>query len=1064
MTDVETPPTHRTETVSRVLAAISTGTSDNELDREVLQVALASEGRSLLDLPEVGLWLALTEMALTEPHAPTGGADVVVIDLRDDAPTGPLLDDTALPGVPTSATARALAAIDEDVIDVDSVELDPGVVGRAEPGTDASPSTAAPSPAPSRPLRRQRRAARLGRRQKLPPIVAAPEPVVAAPEPVPPAPASATPEASHVPDAAPDDPPWPTGLAALLGDLETHLRTVLSEPVMVDVHDPASVGTSSVERPPVDPLGAVAFVPVLQAYLETALAGPLTIRLPDDARHGTATPDPWWPPALARSLAELDTHLRTVLAHPVAVPLRDPSVPGTAGVEPYWPPTLVRTLTTLSAYLRAELDRPTSGRAPASRLAGATNGAEPDRYWPRHLVRSGTDELPVDDLADLPSAPRSSEQLEHDLQSAIDAVALIGEADLDSFAAETQISLSRLVRREPLDRLGRVYPATLAAFLVRQTRLHPSPTEFDALVPISALRRTNPVGLAFSEALVRLSKPVFREVEQRDEFDHRVRYLRRMQLHVGITPDLVPTVLDAVIASHWAGARSGREVAQDWLSAHRAVSSVIGDPTFRLLTRTDHGARMLEALLDLVRWRCSDPTPDAAPAVPDPLPPALVDVAWARLAAGALPLGPWGERGRPLLRLGREPGSGPELELPRNASRWHLNGELLGYGSATHCKTVPLPTSRSGKWAVTVGTTRRASPHDIGIQSAADDRIVLVFDESGRFHHHVLPLGGRTATVIAPSGSRVDGEAERTLLVDRWIGFERIEVDLTDRTEISVSQRGRAQVTVAVDHRLGAHLLAANSDAPQRLSRLVFRGHVPPTAEVEVIVADGRTRHTSMLADLWIDDERGSFGLDHLVDPGPPRTVTLTVTREGFEPAVHGLAVPGTPASPAPAATVRTPPLVAESADVALRRLVGALASALSAAVAEDDDDARDDPLAAHVWEAAITEDLERLAAWEQRHRRPLRQWRSTATTLANLDPLWAAHRSSERGRIVLPLLTAGLLAALDGAHRDLATRWSNDARLLAPHLGECVAAFAAAYGEIRTNHPESRFRPIDLD
>ena len=243
MTDVETPPNHRTETVSRVLAAISTGTSDNELDREVLQVAFASEGRSLLDLPEVGLWLALTEMALTEPHAPTGGADVVVIDLRDDAPTGPLLDDTALPGVPTSATARALAAIDEDVIDVDSVELDRGVVDRPEPGPEASPSTSAPSPAPSRPLRRQRRAARLGRRQKLPPIVAEPEPVPPAAEPLTPANTTA-PEAEHVPDAAPDDPPWPTGLAALLGDLETHLRTVLSEPVMVDVHDPASVGTS----------------------------------------------------------------------------------------------------------------------------------------------------------------------------------------------------------------------------------------------------------------------------------------------------------------------------------------------------------------------------------------------------------------------------------------------------------------------------------------------------------------------------------------------------------------------------------------------------------------------------------------------------------------------------------------------------------------------------------------------------------------------------------------------------------------------------------------------------
>ncbi|MEI2654317.1 MAG: hypothetical protein V9G12_19585 [Microthrixaceae bacterium] len=140
LTDVETPPTHRTETVSHVLAAISTGASDNELDREVLQVALASEGRSLLDLPEVGLWLALTEMALTEPPAHhRRGRRRRHQPARDDAPTGPLLDDTALPGVPTSATARALAAIDEDVIDVDSVELDPGVVGRAEPGTDASP-------------------------------------------------------------------------------------------------------------------------------------------------------------------------------------------------------------------------------------------------------------------------------------------------------------------------------------------------------------------------------------------------------------------------------------------------------------------------------------------------------------------------------------------------------------------------------------------------------------------------------------------------------------------------------------------------------------------------------------------------------------------------------------------------------------------------------------------------------------------------------------------------------------------------------------------------------------
>lgn len=1154
MTDVETPPNQRTETVSRVLAALSTGTTDGDLDREVLQVALASGGQSLLDLPEVGLWLALTEIALSESSPRTDADELVVIDLRDGAPgespVVSMLDrDDDRSGPPTPVTARALAVVDDDVIDVESIEIEIEIVDAnpidadAEAEADAPdepvvpPPPDPPAPAPasrvdlpaaaaspaSKPTKWQLRPQRRSRRQKLPPIVAGTStaPAVALPVPT---------WSARPPVSGPTAPPWPTDLATTIAELDVHLRTSLSRPIAIALADPAAMGTARVERSPVDRYAELAFAPALEAHLRSALDVPLDLRLPDGARAGTARPDPWWPPATSTAIAELDAHVRSALELPLVLALPDPATPGTAGVDLHWPRALTRQLTGLSSFLQSLLRLPTEARVPASRLAGASNGAEPDPYWPRHLVRSGAIGLPVDDLAELPAAPRSSEQLEADLQLALGAVGLVGEADLDAAAAETQISLARLVRREPLDRLGRVYPATLAAFLVHQTRLHPNPTDFEANVPISALRRTNPVGLAFSEALVRLAKPVFREVEQRDEFDHRVRYLRRMQLHAGITPDLLPAVLDAVVASHWAGARSGREVAQDWLSAHRAVSAAIGDPTFRLLTRTDHGAQMLEALLDLVRWRWVDPAPEAPPVLLDPLPSALVTAAWNWLAEHPRPAEPWGESPRPLLRLASELGNGPELELPCNSSRWHLNGELLGYGSAAHRKTVPLPTSRSGKWAITTGTARRASPVDIGVQSAADDRIVLFFDESGRFHHHVLPLGGLVATVIAPSGSRIDGQGDRTLLVDRWIGFERIEVDLAGRSEITVSERGRSAVTVPVDRRLGAHLLGAEpanaTTDPTRLPRLVFRGHVPPQDELEVTVAEGATRRSSMLGDLRTDGGHDSFGFEQLVDAGTTRRVSLTVARRGCEPAVFDLVVPATPSetdvdveptvnplvapapyvperrfarpfsperrrpversrephlperrrperrrpSPPPSVAQATappgggtgwiPPVPGGSPDAALRRLVRPVAVAIAGEVEAT---GATGLLTARGWEAAITEDLPRLVAWELRHRRPIRQWRTTAAPLQNLAPLWAADRDSERGRIVLALLAASLLSALDGPHRDLATRWTNEARLLAPHLGDCTTAFASAYAEVQRTHPASRFRPIDL-
>lgn len=1118
MTDLGTSSHERSEAVARVLAALSNEAADGAVGSEGLRDALASEGQSLLDLPEVGLWLALTQGSLIEAPVPDGpvvevpadGSPVgLVIDLTDVA-AHRRVEATAEPESVADAPVDALVAAPLDLDDLPEptgpaalLAPPPGAPPVAEPPAAAptapDPEPAVESEAPAAPRRKLRR---IGRRRAADPApIAVPEPT----------PVVATPAAE-----------WPDGLVVTLADLDGHLRGSLATGVgtialpdpavnqgatpdpylpqrycswrdalrsLVDVAPPvvrapggrpaATPGTAT--PAPYWPVPVDRRVASLQATLRHELAEPLPLRLGPSDRTGDATIDAWWPPATLRRIAMLDGFLRDRLHTDLPIAFADPAAVGTSTPEPYWPPHVARAVRGVESFLASRFALPTTPHVPAWRLAGATHGAVPDPYWPRHLAREGSPSTP----------PRSADELEHDLASAMRNVALVGDVDLDPFAAEMEIALARLVRTMPLDRIGRVYPATLTGFLVRQTSHHPEPDDFDANVPLTALRRTNAVGLAFSEALVRLDMPVFREVEHRDAFDHRVRYQRRMQLHVGLAVADAHAVLDAVAASHTAGAVSGREVARDWLLAHGATDAAIGRPALRLLAHTDHGERLLDALLDVVRW--SSLTGGAAlPVDLAPIPPGLrPDIeSWVSDRAA---IDVWGTPVRPAVQLATDLGQGPVVGLPRSATRWHLNGELLGYGSPGSIKTVPLPVVRSGRWKLTTDSSRRRSPLDIGITSAAPDRVVLAFDERGRYHHHTQPLGGLTATLVAPSGSRVDGVVDRTLLVGHWVGYERIEVSLRGRGSVEVAQRNAHTVSYPVDTELRIGLLAPQLvvDDGDRVVAIeppavVFRGHVPAAASVTVTVEGDDWRHGANLAHPALRHHRGAFRLDHLVaratgvvdlgvgveragvPAGPP-------ARAPYAPALRGARVGD---APLPSITLAagaseldlagwTPPVDDTDAIESLSRLLEPLVAALGS-------DAHDltvplgvllgtPPLSVTAWRIGIASDAPRLADWSAAHARPLRQWRRTSAPLRNLEALLAPERRTDPTLTVLRLLTAALIAAHDGPHRTAATVWLDDAARVAPNLTRSCTVAALAHADVQRRHPAVRFGAVVL-
>lgn len=736
------------------------------------------------------------------------------------------------------------------------------------------------------------------------------------------------------------------------------------------------------------------------------------------------------------------------------------------GAAPAWPAGSVRLIDELDAYLRSALAgglAAPGGRSRATTSARLTVGpfdvtgrAAVDPYWPRHLVRTGR-------VAEPQRPPRGGDELERVVHDRLAHAALIGDADLADLGVEIDVAVDAVARRRPVDAVARTHPALFAASVVRWFG---EPVDLDDATDAPALtlsRRPHEVALAFDDALARLDKPCFRELDRREGGDPRTRFLRRVGLHRGLPAADIGAILDAVLASYWSGSTSGREVAADWLASQREVQREIGESPLRLLTLTDHGRELLTTFYAIVGARGiggGDEPVDSTPPTDlvDDFSPPVVDAIAAWWNRVELPERAWGHRLKPVVRLSDEPGDGPLLELPQTTARWHLNGELLGYGSPSLHRTTPLRPAKTRTWRVTSGSARRRSPHDIVVRSAVDDRWVLVFDEHGRAADQRLPLGGMTATVIAPAGTRVSGEVGRAALVGPWGGHERIAVDLAGLDEISVTHRRATPVTVAVDLRLRSRTSTVLSADGRVGVALWFDGHRPDPAEVAVSIterpADAPPEPTTLGAEA-VDIDRGAFRLDALLAPdgapaiqvGPTRRLTVTVARTGLPPEHHAVEIDE------PTIVVDLDELLNGTTPRALlEQRVADLAAALGS------DDPRSADGAGGRWIAALA-GASALDEWERHHGRGLRQWARVEPRIRNVEPLRVVA-GPRRGphRTMMTLVDAALIAELGGHRSDGARERINEAARLAPEPTAAAREFAAIYAETQRRWPELRF------
>ena len=1138
MSDTEARPVdERRDAVNRVIATLAEGAIDGGVNRETLREALDREGQSLVDLPEVGLWMALTQVSIIgDPITSTPGLDFpmrtlfeVSIDLRDDVPIGgrrlewvettPLsADDVDLALTPPAMFGTGPIPVDSSgVIDFDAIEvvavekvIEPPL---AEPYDTTLQDGIEPGPPPKGPAASQALPLRSGEGRRIGRLTRLVRVVVRLTSRRPAIEVSVAEPALTGPDNREPDNSESGASESNIADEVARQRAVLDGVLAVGLADPTRPGGALPDLS-LSPF-VVRRIRQLTDWLHTATS------LPDDlgdlgiARraNGTAVPEPYWSPPVVQWITSLDEYLVSSLESVRLFPGSTTAiVPTGSTLEPYWPRPLVHRLAALSAFLHTGLPMVTRLRlGPISpTLEG---GARPEPYWPRHLRRAATaTQLAI--MAD--REPRTAAALEADLVQALAEVDLIGEIDIEANAPEIEIALMDLMRSQPLDRVGRNHPATLAAYLVLQTGLYPDPVAFDESVPLRALRRTNQVGLAFSEALVRLEKPVFREIEQREGLDHRTRYQRRMELHRGIVGDELETVMAEVRSSWRGGARTGTDVASDWLAARTTISAALGSRLFRLLAFTDHGARVLGSLVELmVVHQPGERRPHTRG-----LPTSLADEVWAWLDVNRGPVDDVVGVERPRLRLDPT-GSGPELVLPTSSARWHLNGELLTYGSPTHAKVVPLPPTRSGRWSLTMDTSSRRSRSDVSFRSAAPERLVLIFDETGRHHHHVLRLRGSRVTIVASSGTGVAGEVGRRPLTGRWAGYEQIESQLTGVDRLAVTHRESVLVDLGVESDLGVRFVASplpHLEGPrgepviENAPRIAFVGHVPPADQVTVSVTDEAGRRQSGLAQLPGPDARGTFGIEQLFDRDERRVVTVSVNCLGSASAqaefVH--APPASPPIASPMAALelddqwRVRPALAAAQDRfdltgppsrdlalvlarwerwcgwrppsgpagvedALGRLLRPVVEALEGAPRRT---AEPGPRRLQTVRLALLDregwdhaagDAALLDEWASRHRRPIRRWTDGRASLRNLEPLWSRFDLNAHSRVLVPLIAAALLSVELGPNRTPAAERAEQAHEIAPALSESAAVFAVAYAQVRRLDPPSRFRPIRL-
>lgn len=472
------------------------------------------------------------------------------------------------------------------------------------------------------------------------------------------------------------------------------------------------------------------------------------------------------------------------------------------------------------------------------------------------------------------------DKVEKSLRDELADFELVGEIDLDVWGPVAEEALLTRVARCDPERLRRLWPATLATYLVYQGIHAYELSTFWPKISIPELRTGGEVGPQFELALDALHLPVFEDLEELEGFDKhtRGRYVRRIHLHGGLPRDSVARVLDLLASTLRSGAASAAEVVDQWatLDLHDHLHNKAAE---RFLIYTgDFALRVVDQLISLVRAanRGHDLQVEG-------LPSHLVDGVAAYAERRREPSS-WVFAAGPRVRIDPHLG-GPFLVVPLAANvEWTVNGTNLGVSSRQVEQQFVLPRPVTA-WDV-CSDDGKAEAHRRFV-SASSSEFALVFDERGRLHRRGTTLGGLTAYVLAPVGTAATGVNDRRTVGPDWDGFELLTCDLRGRDELVARRPGSTLLSLTVDNSLEVHLgrgeiagvhTADGESVVSGTVTLAFSGYLPNPADIEVATPYRSLRLSEV---RQID---GEFDITSCFDQTRARSYSVVVRRQGIEP------------------------------------------------------------------------------------------------------------------------------------------------------------------------------------
>ena len=336
------------------------------------------------------------------------------------------------------------------------------------------------------------------------------------------------------------------------------------------------------------------------------------------------------------------------------------------------------------------------------------------------------------------------DELERALKLELEDVQLVGQIDLDTWGVMAEEALRTRVHRCTPEKIRRLWPATLATYLVYQGLHAYEDSTFWRLVSIEELRDGKSVGPEFEGALGALRLSSFDDLEALEGFSKhtRGRYVRRIHLHGGIPRDSVSRVMQLLDSTLQSGASTAAEVVDLWYGLDLADYLHNKAAERCLLHAREFAVSLIGHLVELIRL-ANRGALDAVEGVPSHLVAGVEEyIASDRTAAR------WNFVEGP--RIGIDPHHGePYLLVPEDYDVvWSINGDEVGVSSRRVRQRFDLPLPDGEIWTI---------ESDDGEQSAAR-------------HFSVEPLPGdraglRRTRSASPAGSAAGGNQG---LCGRW--------------------------------------------------------------------------------------------------------------------------------------------------------------------------------------------------------------------------------------------------------------------------------------------------------